>query len=284
VYAAARVFTGWNLQGDSRVTNGAFSFVYNANAHETNAKTFSFPIYGDGGNTIPPRAAAAGIQDGLDLIGALAGHPETAKRLATKLYGFFISETTPPPPGFIDKLAVVYLQNGTRIKPVLQSLLTSAEFQAPSAVFARYAWPVEFVVRSMKETGWTGFSLGSTLSPLISMGQQLFEPPDVAGWSLGRDWFSTGAMLTRMNFASTLASNQKFRLATAAAVAKQSPQALVNYMLSRLTAADVSGAVYNDLLAYASAVTTWTGSDAQLQAKTPGLAHLILGSAEYQFL
>ena len=284
VYAAARVFTGWNLQGDPRVTNGAFSFVYNANAHETNAKTFSFPIYGDGGNTIPARAQAAGIQDGLDLIGALAGHPETAKRLATKLYGFFISETTPAPPGFIDKLAVVYLQNGTRIKPVLQYLLTSAEFQAPSAVFARYAWPVEFVVRSMKETGWTGFSLGSTLSPLISMGQQLFEPPDVAGWSLGQDWFSTGAMLTRMNFASALASNQKFRLATAAAGAKQSPQALVNYMLSRLTAADVSGAVYNDLLAYASAVTTWTGSDAQLQAKTPGLAHLILGSAEYQFL
>jgi uncharacterized protein (DUF1800 family) len=116
------------------------------------------------------------------------------------------------------------------------------------------------------------------------MGQQLFEPPDVAGWDLGQAWFSTGAMLTRMNFASTLASNQKFRLAAAAAAAKQSPQALVNYMLSRLTAAEVSGAVYNDLLAYASAVTTWTGSDAQLQAKTPGLAHLILGSAEYQFL
>ena len=53
VYAAARVFTGWNLQGDARLTNGSFSFVYNANAHETNAKTFSFPIYGDGGRTIP---------------------------------------------------------------------------------------------------------------------------------------------------------------------------------------------------------------------------------------
>ena len=117
----------------------------------------------------------------------------------------------------------MYLQNGTRMAPVIQSVLTSAEFQAPSAYFSRYSWPVEFVVRSMKETGWTGFSLGSTLSPLLSMGQQLFEPPDVAGWSLGQAWFSTGAMLTRMNFASTLAFNQKFRLATAAAGAKAEP-------------------------------------------------------------
>ena len=49
-------------------------------------------------------------------------------------------------------------------------------------------------------------------------------------------------MLARMNFASTLASNQKFKLATAAAGAKQSPQALVNYLLARLTAADMAAA------------------------------------------
>jgi uncharacterized protein (DUF1800 family) len=167
---------------------------------------------------------------------------------------------------------------------VLQSLLNSAEFQSPSAYFTRYSWPVEFVVKSMKEAGWGNFSLARTLTPLVSMGQQLFEPPDVAGWSLGQSWFSTGAMLTRMNFASTLALDQKFRLADAAAGAKESPQALVNYMLSRLTAAEMSRPAYDDLVAYASAGSAWTGSPAQLQTKTSGLAHLILGSAEYQFL
>jgi uncharacterized protein (DUF1800 family) len=283
VYAAARVFTGWNLQADLRTTTGAFRFVYNANAHETNAKTFSFPVYPDGGHTIPARAASAGMQDGLDLIGALATHPETARRIASKLYTFFVSETTSPLPNLIDRLVSVYLRNGTRMGAVVEYLLGTEEFQAPSTRFTRYSWPVEFVIRSLKETGWAGFSLGTTLSPLVSMGQQLFEPPDVAGWDLGRSWFSTGAMLTRMNFASTLAFNQKFRLATAAAGANESPRALVNYMLSRLTTPDISGPVYNDLLTYASGVTTWTGSAAQLQAKAPGLAHLILGSAEYQF-
>ena len=45
------------------------------------------------------------------------------------------------------------------------------------------------------------------------MGQNLYDPPDVAGWDLGRSWFSTGSMLARMNFASSLAANQKFNLA-----------------------------------------------------------------------
>jgi uncharacterized protein (DUF1800 family) len=286
VYAAARVFTGWNLQGDARVINGPFRFIYNANAHEPTAKSFSFPIYGNGGRTIPARAGSDGMQDGLDLIAALARHPETARRLAGKLYEFFVSETTPPPASFIDRLAAVYLQSDTRMAPVLRYLLNSAEFQAPSAYFARYSWPVEFVVKSLKETGWIGFGLNTTLTPLLSMGQQLFEPPDVAGWSLGRAWFSTGAMLTRMNFASALAFDQRVRLASAAAEAgeAESPQALVDYLLGRMTAADMSGAVRNDLLAYAGAGAAWASAGAQLQAKTSGVAHLILGSAEYQFL
>ncbi|HEV3139423.1 MAG TPA: DUF1800 family protein, partial [Vicinamibacterales bacterium] len=188
--------------------------------------------------------------------------------------------------GLVDDLASTYLQNGTAIKPVLQRLLLSPQMQDPSVFFTRYAWPVEFVVRSLKETGWTGFSAGSALSPLVSMGQQLLEPPNVAGWVLGRSWFSTGAMLARMNFASTLALNQKFNIATAAKAGKGSPSALVDFLLSRVTA-DVTADVYGDLVTYASAMTTggaWTGSDAQLQTKAPGLVHLILGSAEYQFV
>ncbi len=288
VYAAARVFTGWNLKepADRKDPGGSFNFVYNANQHETAAKTFSFPIYPDGGKTIPSRSAGGGMQDGIDLISALASHPETARRLATKLFTFFVSEAATPDPGFINELATLYLQNGTAIKPVIRRLLSAPQFQDQHTFFTRYSWPVEFVVRAMKEAGWTGFSLGSTLSPLVSMGQELLEPPSVAGWALGQSWFSTGAMLARMNFASTLAANQKFKLATAAASAagaKTSPQTLVNYLLTRMTP-DVDGPVYADLVSYAATGAAWTGSDSQLQTKGSGLAHLILGSPEYQFV
>ena len=286
VYAAARVFTGWNLAQPRDPKNdftSAWAFVYNANQHETAAKSFSFPIYSSGSHTIASRAASDGMQDGLDLITALSMHPETARRLVTKLYTFFVSETAVPDPAFIDELASVYLQNGTAIKPVLQRLFTSPQFQDPAMFFTRYAWPAEFVVRSLKETGWAGFSAGSALTPLINMGQELFEPPSVAGWALGQSWFSTGAMLARMNYASALAANQKFNLAAAAAGSKSSARAVVDYLVSRLTV-DVGHDVYNDLLAYASAGVSWSGSDSQLQTKAPGVVHLILGSAEYQFV
>jgi uncharacterized protein (DUF1800 family) len=284
VYAAARVFTGWNLKpGDNNDASASYTFAYNANQHETAAKTFSFPIYSDGGRTIPTRAGSAGMLDGIDLINALSTHPETARRLATKLYGFFVSETATPDSNLINDLANTYLQNGTVIKPVLQRLFTSPQFQDASMFFSRYAWPVEFVVRSLKETGWTGFSVGSALSPLDSMGQELLEPPSVAGWALGQSWFSTGAMLARMNFGSTLAANQKFNLASAAASSRSSSRAVVDYLAGRLTV-DLPGDVYNDLVTYAASGSTWTGSDAQLQTKAPGLVHLILGSAVYQFV
>jgi uncharacterized protein (DUF1800 family) len=286
VYAAARVFTGWNLKrsGAADDPTTSFRFVYNANQHELSAKSFSFPIYADGGRTIPARTAASGMQDGLDLIQALATHPETARRLSTKLFNFFISETVTPDPGFINELATLYLQNGTLLKPVIRHLLDSPQFQDPAVFFTRYSWPAEFVVRALKETGWTGFSVGTALSPLVNMGQHLLEPPNVAGWVLGPGWFSTGSMLARMNFAATLAANQKFRLATDAAVARSSPQALVSYLLTRLTPDDVDGSLYVDLVSYVNAGGAWTGSDAQLQTKAPGLAHLTLGSAVYQFV
>jgi uncharacterized protein (DUF1800 family) len=283
VYAAARVFTGWNLRIDRGTGDGdnIYSFVYNANNHETAAKTFSFPIYTDGSTTIQSRAAAGGMQDGLDLINALSMHPETARRVAGKLYAYFVSEVVPADPAFINRLATIYLQNNSNIKPVLQALFTSPQFNDPAVYFTHYSWPVEYVVRAIKETGWTGFSVGTTLTPLVNMGQQLYEPPDVAGWDLDQNWFSSGKMLARMNFASTLASNQKFRLGTAAVPAKASAQAVVNFMLSKMTPANSSD-LAPDLLAYASSAA-WTGSDTQLQTKASGLAHLILGSAEYQF-
>lgn len=283
VYAAARVFTGWNLQtsGTPADPNASFRFVYRPEQHETSSKTFSFPIYRNGDTTIPARSASGGMQDGLELITALASHPETARRLVTKLYEFFVSETSSPDARLIDTLAAAYLQNDTAIAPVLRTLFTSTEFRSSSCFFTRYSWPVEFVVRAMKETGWNGFSAGSALSPLINMNQELFDPPDVAGWSLGQSWFSTGATLARMNFAAALAANQKFRLATAAAGARSSPQAVLDFLLTRLTPA-LDSRTYADLATYAAGGGAWTGSDAQLQTKASGLAHLIVGSPEYQ--
>ena len=163
-------------------------------------------------------------------------------------------------------------------------MLLSPEFWDPAVYFARYAWPVEFVVRALKDIGWVGFTVNDALTPLANMGQVLYEPPDVAGWDAGRTWFSTGAMLARMNFASSLASNQKFNLARAAKSVSSTPDAMLSFFLSALATPPLDSSVRAELSSYLRATGAWTGSDAQLQAKSAGLVHLIAGLPEYQFV
>jgi uncharacterized protein (DUF1800 family) len=284
VYAAARVFTGWNLArpGAAGLPAQHYEFVFNESLHETTEKTFSFAIYSNGSHTIPARAAADGMQDGIDLINALAGNPNTARYLAAKLYRFFVSEFTDPDPSFVDRIASVYLSSRFEMKPVVREVLLSPQFM--SSYFTRYAWPVEFVVRAMKDIGWAGFTVSDALTPLANMGQVLYEPPNVAGWSAGRTWFSTGAMLSRMNFASLLASNQRFNLARAAKPVARTAESVLAFFLEELATPTLDLSVTAELRSYLHATGAWTGSDGQLQSKTAGLVHLIAGLPEYQFV
>jgi uncharacterized protein (DUF1800 family) len=288
VYAAARVFTGWNLRnvpGANAQDPAAYQeFFYNPAQHDTTAKVFTFPING-GSSTSPTRAAAGGMQDGIDFLTSLANNPETARRLSRKLWNFFVSDLDAPDPAFVEAVTDVYLRNDTDMRAVMRYVLNSRWFTAPGNFNARYSWPAEFVVRTIKEMGWSGFSVDSARVPLTNMGQTLFEPPNVAGWQLGRAWFGTGQMLARMNFAATVASNQKFNLARAFGAAERAqPDRVLNSMLQRITPAPLAQAETAELLNYLTTGGPWTGSDTQMNAKAPGLARLIAGSGEYQFV
>jgi uncharacterized protein (DUF1800 family) len=288
VYAAARVFTGWNLrrsEGFERGDMNAYQeFIYNADEHEISAKTFSFPIYSNGSRTIAERAASGGMQDGIDLITALALHPETARRLARKFWHFFVSEAEAPDPAFVESTAAVYLQNRTEIRPVVRHILTSPWFTSASAQFARYSWPVEFVARAIREVGWERFTLDKARAPLANMGQLLFEPPNVGGWPLGAGWFSTGTMLARANFAATVAAGQKERLGAALQAEGQTPSGLLAAMLDRVTPAPLDAGPNQALVSYLAAAGPWSGSGEQLNTRAAGLARLLVGSSEYQLV
>jgi uncharacterized protein (DUF1800 family) len=280
VKAAARVFTGWNLQrlGPS----GAFYYRYQfrSNRHDNQPKTFTFPIYSGGGTTIAPN----GEQEGVDFINAVCAHPATGPRLARKLWAFFVSELVDPPSAWVHNISTAYYLSGYNIRPVVHAVLNSPEFWDPAAVSARYSWPVEYVVRAIKETGWTGYSVDSALNPMLNMGQALFEPPDVAGWDLGQGWFSTGAMLNRMNYAAALTTNQRVALRDQARPFAQTPQGVMSFVMERLSPATLEPQSYDELLAYLRAGTSWTASDNELRTKVAGVMHLVLGSSYYQLV
>jgi uncharacterized protein (DUF1800 family) len=286
VYAAARVFTGFNIElvGD-RIdqVNSYYRYIYRPNDHDTNAKEFTFAIYPDGGRTIPARAAANGEQDAIDFINALARHPATAQRLATKLYKFFVNETSEPDAALVNEIAQTYLASNFNIKTTLRAVFQSAQFREPSNFFKRYSWPLEFVVRAIKETGWQGLSVDSAMTPLVNMGQQMYEPPDVNGWELGPGWISTSSMLARMNFSSSLAANQRFNLARDAEPYRQSPDLVLAYLLTRFPTLGFSATATAAMMDYLRSGSGWTGSNTQLQQRVPGLTRLIVGAGEYQF-
>lgn len=285
VYAAARVFTGfnWQINGDRASTTGSwYSYRYVPNDHDTTAKTFTFAIYPDGGKTIPARAAAQGEQDALDFVLALVRNPATGRRLATRLYKFFVNETGTPDEALISAMANAYLGNNYNIKAMLRTMVNSPQFRDPANFFQRYSWPVEYVVKAIKEVGWVGFSVNNAMTPLSNMGQQLFEPPDVNGWELGPGWISTSGMLARMNFASALAGNQRFNLTRDWQPYRQSPERVLEYAMARFRSMGFSAEQNQAMLDYLRS-TTWTGTDAQLQQRIPGLTRLIVGAGEYVF-
>jgi uncharacterized protein (DUF1800 family) len=285
VYAGARVFTGWNMARIGGAGDGGYyTFNYDSRQHDTTAKEFTFPIYANGGRTIAARSAGEGVQDGIDLIDACLRHPATGPRLARKLYAYFVNEVDTADQSLIAGMASDFYRSGYEIKPMLIRLFVSPQFTDPSSYFKRYSWPAEFIARSIKEMGWSGFSVNDALNPMITMGQQLFEPPDVAGWDLGQSWFTSGAMLGRMNFAAQLATNQKFELRNSARGVVKSPEGLVSWALDRMTSAAFPSDSYNALIDYARAGGAWTGSDTQLATKASGVAHLIAGSGEYQLV
>ena len=289
VYAAARVFTGWNLRtalvgGRTDDPNSYYEFIYNAAQHDPTAKVFTFAIYPDGNHIIPARAAGDGMQDGIDLLTALARHPGTARHLARKLWSFFVSELQAPDPSFVESVANVYLDNNTEMRPVLRYILRSPWFNNQDNWYSRYSWPVEYVVRAIREVGWNGLSADTLRSQLANMGQTLYEPPDVSGWDLGTSWFSSGSMLARMNFAAALASNQRFNLQREIpAQARRTPEDLLAFFLNRLSPSNIEQGPRDDLITYLRSSGSWPASDNTLNLKSAGLTRLIVGSSEYQF-
>ena len=285
VQAAARVFTGWTLRPQGRGRDERYAtFAFDPRQHDSGSKDFSFSIYPDGRTTIPPRDAGAGFQDGVDLITALARHPATGPRLVRKLYAFFVNEVDPPDAALLQQLASTYYATNFSMREVVRQLLVSPAFQDPSNYWSRYSWPAEFVVRLVKEVGWTGFTAAAALAPMANMGQRLFEPPNVSGWATGPAWFSTGTMLARTNFAAMLAENQRIALRDDALAFAQTPDDLLAYFLDQLSLQPLEPAVRESLLNYLRAGTGSVDSVSFVTAKAPGVVHLLAGSGEYQLV
>lgn len=284
VKEVARAFTGWDYQ--RRVP---FTFQLKASQHDNGTKK----IYGQQANF-----------SGEDVITIISARAATARYLTWKLFNFFVypMTTSAADKSTIDKFSKVYLNNNHSIKELVRAIFTSDEFYSSRAFFSLVKQPAELVVGAVRMLGGTynpGQTLAvpqrtsNTLAQLSrNMGQDLFAPPDVAGWDMNLAWVNTASMLERFNFANTYVTN---RNTTAPGVfvtadqlrtmTKASSKKTVKKFLVRL--GPLSTDAVGTLRAYLETgdngqPVTFVNDDATIDKKIRGLVHQIMCLPEFQ--
>jgi uncharacterized protein (DUF1800 family) len=179
VKAAARAFTGWNLRNST-------DFIFDENQHDAGDKTF----LGQSGNL-----------DGTDIVKNIVNQPATAQRIVSKLFGFFAYPN--PEPEVLEPLVQSYMTSGHDIGKVTEAILRSDAFVSDRSLYEHVKSPVEYVVGSVRMLDATVRE--RDLIPVLRLlGQEILNPPNVAGWPGGTNWINPSTLLTRWNFAMRL--------------------------------------------------------------------------------
>ena len=90
----------------------------------------------------------------------VARHPETARRLARKLWNFFITDARAPEEGFVSNVASVYLQNNTNMRSVVRYILRSPWFLDSGDYYTNNLVPRSS--SSVRSKRWAGMASRST--------------------------------------------------------------------------------------------------------------------------
>jgi uncharacterized protein (DUF1800 family) len=192
VTQVAKVFTGWTMEQPGR---GGL-YMFDDRRHEPGPKTVL-------GKTIPE----GGEKEGLEVLHMLATSPATAKFISNKLAIRFVSDT--PPPALVDRMAQAFLDSGGDIKTVLRTMFNSPEFWSPAVLKAKVKTPEEFVISAARASGATVNNAQGLVQALDKLGMPFYgmQTPNGYSW-LSEPWVSTGALVTRMNFALVLSGDR----------------------------------------------------------------------------
>ena len=175
----ARCFTGWSVDGGR--------FAYFADDHDSGEKTL-FP-------GTPLEITVSGDDDGVAVLRHLAASRTCALFLARKLWAFFAYPD--PERALVEDLADVYLASGGSIAALVRALLLRDEFHSERALAEHVSSPVEFAVGTYRTLG-THVSYDDLPYRLADMGQEIFNPPNVAGWPGGLAWMNSVTRFHRM--------------------------------------------------------------------------------------
>jgi uncharacterized protein (DUF1800 family) len=180
VKESARAFTGWGFDKDGLFKMRPF-------LHDTGTKTFM----GKTGNF-----------QGEDIIDIILSNKQTARFISTKLYKYLVNEI--PDPAHINTMADVLFNGNYEIKPLLEFVFTADWFYDDKNIGNLIKSPIDFIVGLNRQFYITYQKPDVLLLFQRALGQELFYPPNVAGWPGGRNWIDSSSLMYRLKIASTV--------------------------------------------------------------------------------
>ncbi len=247
----ARALTGF--RNDWKKGAGNVNFRYDPAYHDTGKKS----IFG--------RRGAWSWKDSCRLC---VTHPDHPSFFVAKLWSYFVP--TAPDAATQRALERVYVRGGRKIKPVVTAILKHP---------ALYAGP-----RMVKSPTVFNAGLLRRLGRGIDTGQQLFYPPNVAGWDDSR-WLDTATWRGRWWIATYVL--RPYALDPGSAVEPFNAQALVDGALAFWRKPALGDSTHAALLGFAQAALADAAKTSWKRRQYPpmvqnGLRHLIAVSAEMQ--
>jgi uncharacterized protein (DUF1800 family) len=164
----ANVITGWTFVPFRQDPVRGGEFEFNPRMHQPGAQTVIGRSYPD-----------AGMQQGRDVLAALARHPATAKHVAAKLARHFVADE--PPPALVERLAKRFLATQGDLKEVTKALVAAPEaWEAPRAKLKR---PGEWVIGMLRAAGITPPDIGPVMQAHNLLGEPLWRPSAPKGFA-----------------------------------------------------------------------------------------------------
>ncbi len=192
----ARVLTGWSISREREGGEGA-AFVFRPQMHDVGTKTVLGIRFARGG----------GIEEGERMIHVLAHHPATAHRIALKLCQRLVADD--PPPALVDRVAKKFLSTDGDLRQTVRAVIESPEFWDPSSYRSKVKSPFEYTISAVRAVNAQITDPAPIARALQQIGEPLYGAQPPTGYSDRADvWINTGALMNRLNFALSLASNK----------------------------------------------------------------------------
>jgi len=192
VTSLARIITGWTFAGRQGQLGVPGSFAFNANAHQPGPQQLLGKTY-----------EANGVAQGEAALADIAGHPSTAKFIATKFARHFVADD--PPPALVARLQDVFTRTDGDLKALALTLVDSEE--AWKAPLTKMRSPYEFLVATGRLLARVPEDPGLYLNGLNVLGQPLWSPAGPNGFpDTNAAWAAPEGMKLRLDMSAQIAS------------------------------------------------------------------------------